>query len=265
MLPKIKFIFCIIRNFKNWFIWFQDRLSLPNPYYPHQELIAYLRNDVKFHFHFKSGEIGTISEIWCKKIYTKNLPIEDGDIIIDIGANIGAFSIFAAKNAKNIKVFAYEPSPVAFSTLVKNIKENNLEKVIFPFKMGVAGKRGKRILFFRSNGSDTTDTIIEKHKEIMRHNANLEINVTELEDIFKINNLNYCNFLKIDAEGAEYEILFNTPAKIVRKIEKIALEYHDGYENIEKFLRNHGFYVSHQPTIKNEGILWARNINFYGK
>ena len=77
--------------------------------------------------------------------------------------------------------------------------------------------------------------------------AFIEVKSISLKDIFIDNKLNKIDFLKIDCEGAEYKILFNTPKKVLKKIKKIALEYHqmDGFsvEDLKEFLSNNGFKV----------------------
>jgi len=250
----------IIRTFENWPIWLQERYNLFHNYNKGDELIVHLRSGIKFYFKFRNGEFGPIDEIWCGKVYMRHYQIKDGDVVIDIGANIGGFSIFAAMEAKGVKVFSYEPTPETFSTLIKNIRINNLENFIYPFQLGVAKTVGKGTLFLRPDGCDTSNTLINRNNLFIDKNNSLCIQTITLKDIFKNNNLERCDFLKIDAEGAEYEILFNTPPDYLQNIKYIALEYHRGYEEIVFFLKRHNFSVWQKPTSKTEGFIWAKRI-----
>ena len=96
-----------------------------------------------------------------------------------------------------------------------------------------------------------------------------KVKSTTLSDIFKINNLKKINYLKIDAEGSEYDILLNTPAEIIRKVDKIVLEYHDylhhghDYKELKEYLEGNGFKVEMDknfliPRIFQVGIIKAR-------
>jgi len=248
-----------IHTFKNWPIWLQERFNIFCKRKKNNEFIAQLRNGVKFYFKSRQGEFEPIYEIWRQNIYTKHYQIKDRDIIIDIGANIGVFSIFVAKSAMEVKVFSYEPTPEVFKRLLKNIKINNLENFIFPFQLGVAGNNGEKILFIHPKGS-TSNTLYRDYLSVCKNNS-LPIRTVTLEDIFRNNNLNYCDFLKIDAEGAEYEILFHTSPEYLRKIKNIALEYHQGHREIIKFLEKLNFQTQYESYRKSKisGRIWAKH------
>lgn len=248
-----------IFTFKNWWVWLEERLNILSKHKKGNEQIAQLRNGVKFYFKLKWGEFGPIYEIWCQKIYTKYYQIKNEDVVIDIGANIGAFSIFAAKAAKGVKVFSYEPNSKTFERLFKNIKINNLENFIFPFQIGIAGYGGERKLFINQNSS--LDSALYKNYSSISKNNFLFVKTITLEDVFKNNNLDCCDFLKIDAEGAEYEILFNTPIEYLKKIRNIGLEYHQRHEKIIDFLKQINFQVYYEPYInsKMSGRIWAQS------
>jgi FkbM family methyltransferase len=170
--------------------------------------------------------------------------INPGDIIVDIGAHIGAFSVYAAKRASGGRVYSYEPNEENYRILTKNITLNGLKNVSL-FNKAVAGKTGTSQLFIRKTnsmhsiyGSPTSEKI--------------EVPTLTLNDIMSENMLHKVDFLKIDAEGAEYDILLNTPYEILTRIDKIVLEYHDylGHNHKRSELENHlersGFNVSIQ-------------------
>jgi len=85
-------------------------------------------------------------EIWIDKIYElSGYEIEDGDTIIDIGGNIGAFALFAAGRAKNVKIHSYEPFPTNAEYLHKNLAASGLNNVVV-VEEAVAGSPGRRSL-----------------------------------------------------------------------------------------------------------------------
>jgi FkbM family methyltransferase len=123
--------------------------------------------------------------------------IKDGMAVLDIGANIGYYTLKLAKlvGTKG-KVYAFEPDPNNYSLLVKNLKTNNYENVIAMPK-AVSDKTGKLKLF-----------ICEEHKGDHRifdsHDGrkSIEIETVALDDFFFQNEK--IDFIKMDIQGAEY-------------------------------------------------------------
>ena len=105
--------------------------------------------------------------------------------------------------------------------------------------MGVSGRRGREKLYI----SKSTGT----HSIYSRGDKFIKVDVITLEDIFVMNRIQKCDFLKMDCEGAEYGIIFNTSPKYLRRIRKISLEHHpvDGYtkEDLINVLEGSGFIV----------------------
>jgi FkbM family methyltransferase len=173
--------------------------------------------------------------------------------VVDIGAHIGIFSIFAATKAKNGRVYSYEPLLENFKFLERNILINSLKNISI-FNLGVAGRKMERKFFINPVGGSL----------IGNSNLNFRrIQCITLEDIFNDNKLEKINFLKIDCEGAEYEILFNTPKEIFEKIDRISMEYHSDSQNLntklKEFLEKMGFKVIFVNTPNH--ILYAKNEN----
>ena len=81
-------------------------------------------------------DVVTIAIIFCRKDYG---PIPKDSIIVDIGANIGAFAMYAAFNGAK-KVYGFEPNSEVYECLLRNVHENGLEAVIYPFKLAVSDR-----------------------------------------------------------------------------------------------------------------------------
>lgn len=148
----------------------------------------------------------------------KGFGIKQDDTIIDIGAHIGRLSVYAATHGK--VVYAYEPDKRNIAKLVENIQVNNLKNLNY-FEMAVNGTGENVTFYFSDNPSE--NSLFEKNKDL----PHTEVKGVTLKNIFETNNINKCNFLKIDCEGAEYEILRTLPKEYFKKIDKIVLEYHD--------------------------------------
>ena len=122
----------------------------------------------------------------------KNLKFNDDDIIIDIGANNGDFYLCFDKK---IKYYAYEPSPIVFSNLEYNIKNQNL------YNLGVSNTEGNKINFYLSDEMGDSSIL-----PINNYTKKIEIKTTTLDkEIEKIRKK--IKLIKVEAEGLEPEIL----------------------------------------------------------
>jgi len=210
-----------------------------------KDKIIYHIDNCKFKVRVGTSDKIAIWEIFNKKEYTdeNNFKIKSSDIVVDIGGHIGAFTVFAAKQAK--QVYAYEALKGNYDLLNENIELNNLKNVR-SFNVAVSDKIGEEEFFIAKGnvgGSSLYKTTYSKHK--------IKVPTITLKEIFSANNLERINFLKIDAEGAEYKILLNTPKSLLCKIDKIALEFHDNirehghnYKELIKLFKDNSFYVN---------------------
>jgi FkbM family methyltransferase len=153
--------------------------------------------------------------------------IKDDDIILDIGSHIGSFSICASRNTKKGFIYAFEPSPENFEQLRKNIALNKSQNII-PINKAVLSRK-KKTRFYINKTNYASNSIFTKT------NTFIEVPCINLSDIFKKYNLPKCNFLKMDCEGTEYDIILNTPKNVLKKIDKMVIEYHvPAYFDIEE-------------------------------
>lgn len=216
---KISKLFSIFKFYKNWILVILDRLNLINLQ------TVRLRNGLKFNLLGK-GSISCLLETIEKKRYTLFRDIKKDDIVIDIGAYIGDFSAYASHKGAN--VYAYEPIKESYEKLIENTKLNNL--YIKTFNECVWVKSGK----CKINKHELLEvsSLVEADKINLQSKKTGIINVSSINisDILKNNNLKYIDFLKIDTEGSEFDILISTPKYILRKINYIAMESTD-YQN----------------------------------
>ena len=164
----------------------------------------------------------------------ENLPLKD-KTIIDIGACTGDTSIyFALKGAK--KIIAVEPFPNNFKILKKNITENKFDELIIPI-LGACGYLKKEISI-NPNLHDGMRSILHEFSD------GIKISTITLQDIIKDFDVSNA-ILKLDCEGCEYETILNSSSEILQTFTDIQIEYHNGYQNLEKKLLSVGFEVSH--------------------
>ncbi len=128
--------------------------------------------------------------------------LKPGMTVIDIGANIGYFTLLSARIVgENGKVFAFEPLPQNYKVLSKNISTNNFKNVS-AFQKAVSNSAGMLELYF--NAKETgTPSLVGKSSSLSMH---VSVETVTIDDFLK-DQLGKVDLIKIDVEGAEMMVL----------------------------------------------------------
>ena len=166
--------------------------------------------------------------------------------MIDVGANIGNISLYAASNSQ-AKVFAIEANLKTFSYLQKNINLNKMEKSISAHNVAIGDKVGT--IMFENKRSDDMNSVAMSSAEISNNPSVITVPITTLDDLF-LDKLKSVDLLKIDIEG--YELFALKGAKeILKKTKIIFFESYEsqynkfdyGFKDIFRLLDNSGFVI----------------------
>ena len=159
----------------------------------------YYNTEIKWRFHHRKQGLYAYGKGFKKRknellstYLIKNLEFEDDDVVIDIGANNGDFYLCFDKK---IKYFAYEPSPLVFSNLEYNIKNQNL------FNKGLSNSADNKIDFYLKDefGDSSILPINDYTKKISIETTTLDKEIDKIQQKIKL--------IKLEAEGFEPEIL----------------------------------------------------------
>jgi FkbM family methyltransferase len=213
-----------------------------------------LRDGSKFRIRPKTSDRATINEVFIAKPYTpdQSFAIAEGDHILDIGANIGAFTVYAARIAKEEGiVYSVEPVASNFSALEENVKLNNLRNVRL-LRAAVGGHKGFATI--ESRGSSSS---------VVWHSGGFRDRVKQITLRSLVDQIRRVDLLKMDCEGAEYDILLSTNTECLRSIRRIAMEYHNVSsdlcgETLKRHLETAGFRVTCTGT-EWTGTIYAVN------
>lgn len=189
--------------------------------------------------------------------YMKGLKmrVPDTPIVIDIGANAGFFSLFAASRFPGARVFSYEPVANNFSQLERN-RDLNKDARIMCLPKAVYGYSGKLSLSFESDDSFTTSANVFGRSGT--RGKTIQVPCVSLSEVFDEHHLDRCDLLKIDCEGSEYGVLYNCPADYLQRVTQMTIEVHKGtesnqnMESLTEYLDSHGFKTRHSRY-----MLWA--------
>lgn len=135
--------------------------------------------------------------------------IKNEDIVYEVGANIGIYSLLIAKKYLKSKIFVFEPEAGNFYKLNKNIRLNNLNNIL-PFPIGISSTTGISKLYVSSlDLGSSCHSLDEPISEGVKfeHKSEQGIAVYSLQDFINISNLPFPNHLKIDVDGFELNVI----------------------------------------------------------
>ncbi len=241
----------LIKNLSNWWLHIAVKMGAskadPMVFKTRSGLVVEVPRRLKHEF----------KEIFMEDAYLTGLEneLQENPIIVDIGANAGFFTIFAASVFKGARVLAYEPIPSNFAQLKRN-KDVNPDADITVFNEAVSGSTGFITLAYDPEDSFTTSaSIIERNDG---QDGRIEVPSIDITGLFEKMGIEKCDLIKIDCEGAEYEILYSCPDDTLNKIDQAAIEVHRGtekgqdMESLKAYMESKGF-----KTRACDNMLWT--------
>lgn len=181
--------------------------------------------------------------------------IQDGDVIYDIGANIGVISLLLSGHeaAANSTVYSFEPEPKNFDQLKKNISLNNRINSIVPHQLALGKEKGVLNLFVRGAAGEGRHSVAASKGST----GTIQVNVETCSDFAETSG-SAPDLVKIDVEGAEGQVLSGMEKLMTeqQKPREIFLEIHnkgdedrmpDGSTTIDEWL-----------TVRNYELVWEQ-------
>jgi FkbM family methyltransferase len=180
--------------------------------------------------------------------------------IVDVGANMGSFAIYAARSCPEATIYCFEPESRNYRLLRQNIGINNFGDRIQAFPLAVAGAPGLRSLAL---GDSLTNSF-----HIHPCGASSEtVHCTTLRDILGQPGVENIDLLKINCEGAEYEILESCSEAEFGRIANIRLEYHNldvkrrNGKALSELLISKGYQIHRFTRYRaSSGFIWASRM-----
>ena len=210
--------------------------NLHQAYNP-SEIVLYFSERSRCRLYFWPGGIGHRLDFLKQRYQHPKCRVDVGDIVFDVGANIGEFSVALAASAS--KVYSFDPDPNCWPALNANA---GLYDNIFPFCEGL-GKEAKDADFYIASRTADSSFIQPQY-----YIEKISIPITSLKMKLRELSLSKVDFLKLEAEGFEPEILEGAE-DVLPNFKKIAVDVSperfgvSPREDVISILKNNGFDV----------------------
>lgn len=158
-----------------------------------------------------------LHEVWDRNDYRLDSGQVAGKVVLDFGANLGGFSVLAAKLGADL-VEAYEPHPETFAALVENLDSNGVRDRVEPWRYAVGGEDRQAVLYREGGAAGLGARTFEERTQ------GVEVGVVDVNAVFAPHET--VGFWKCDVEGGEVEIFEAITEKNLDKVERLAMEFH---------------------------------------
>jgi len=214
--------------YRNWIYFLWSRFS-------DREGILELRNGLRFWIRPHSTDRAAITEVLVLGSYSE---VPQGSVVLDVGANIGAFSLAASRRAA--VVYALEPVRNNFEMLRRNIELNKASNIVAE-RLAMAGENGE---------CEMSVAGVFSSMHFQAANAEVEkVRTVTLESFLDERGISQLDYLKMDCEGAEWDIVLQAPPDVLARIKHIEMEFHNiDARTSPRFLQEHLSLAGFQST-----------------
>ena len=211
-------------------------------------------------------------EIFEEEVYLKHgINLNDNDVVFDVGANIGLFSLFVHHRCRKAHVYSFEPVPPVFEKLHENMALYGLDVKLFNY--GISDETRAATITFYPGWSGMSGVYADSAAEesmtrafVQNQDAELGLYADELlegrfktetfvcelktlSDVIREQQIEQIDLLKVDVEKSELDVLHGIAEDDWKKIRQIVMEAHDldGHLNrIMALLKEHGFDATYE-------------------
>lgn len=202
-----------------------------------------------------TADLAVLKELLIEQVYGTHFP---GYKIIDVGAYRGETALFfCACGAES--VIAAEPAPDNYAIAQKNILASPYHNRIKILPVAVSDAKGTMTM--RLNLKNPYAHSLQETSPSADSAEVVPVEVWSFKDLIAYSSWEVIDLVKLDCEGAEYPILLNTPAEILQRVKRWAIEYHGPVEPLRSRLKELGYQVRHVQDRGTIGILHAERIS----
>lgn len=259
------------------------------PRAPAARSLRYVLPDGTEIFHQSEAEtLHFYQDIFEHRSYVKHgIRIPDGGCVFDVGANIGLFTLFASRQARDVQIYSFEPAPPLFQILSRNVESHKVRARVFNAGVSDRSKTAELTFYPNSSGMSSFHADLNEEKDVLRTLMKNQIRDTQgkgdlaqlkehadelldvrfvsqtfscplwsLSEIFARHGIEHVDLLKVDVQKCEHEVLAGLKADDWAKIDQIAIELHDidgRRAQLEQMLQGRGYRVYSEQDPLYEG------------
>lgn len=227
-------------------------------------------------------------DLFEKRIYLRHgLTLEPGDCVFDVGGNIGMFALYAHRHAPGARIYTFEPAPPLFQRLRGNLALNGAVARAFNFGIADAERTARFTFYPNSSGMSSFYGDLEEERAVLRammdrqrdermagmdelmeyteellderfRAVEMECRLRPLSAVIREEGVERIDFLKIDVQKAEMDVLRGIGDADWPRIRQIAMEVHDldgRLEEVMRLLEGRGFRVAVEQDEAVEGSI----------
>lgn len=221
-----------------------------------------------------------VDEVFHERQYSRDgFEIGESDTVVDVGANVGVFSLWAAPQASRGRVVSVEPIPNLADCLGRSLTSNRIGNVTLVQTALGSGNGRMELLYYPgfniiSHRVDFRRPFYARLKIFLRYLSywsgprTITVPQTTLPKLLADEGIDHVDFLKIDCEGSEYAIFEGMRSEDWLKIDRMVIEFHEYHQNhrheeLVRVLHENGFEICIQKNpmafrLMRFGTLWAR-------
>jgi FkbM family methyltransferase len=197
-----------------------------------------------------------VHEVFCERMYTRELHGSPRGVILDLGANIGAVSLDFVSRWPELQIHAYEPNPETFKVLRQNVIDNGFANQVSLYHEAVAGTAGTFSLWTNVISVGSSGYSSGRPSDAA---TQVQVGCSDLAMVFSRAGGQPIYLLKIDVEGAECDILKASHGLSFDNVCNVAVECHDGLvpgalSKCHHILEQKGFRCKIKPVAKHAQI-----------
>ncbi|CCH57227.1 methyltransferase FkbM family [Fibrisoma limi BUZ 3] len=219
--------------------------------------LVFTTRPLPVHFQVPDSLYQVFKEIFMADVYeidtlVRDLPIKP--VVIDVGANAGFFDIQLLSKIGEATIYAYEPMPANVRTFRQTLEQNAaLQQNVRLFQMAVTGKPLDKLDLY-AEAEENNQVVASAFAGFNGNNTQkITVPCITLTDIIRSNGLESVDLLKLDCEGSEYDIIYNTDPALVRRVQKMVVEVHDldkdqnNITTFDTYVRSLGYDTTYTP------------------
>jgi FkbM family methyltransferase len=171
------------------------------------------------------------------------------NVVFDVGANVGKSAESYIAKFPSTSVFCFEPVAESFQQLEVNMKGNNQ---VHCFQLALASSKGQGSML--SDGTSTMNRLLDETTD-STNNCDIQleqVDILTLDDFCKDNEISHIDYLKVDTEGSDFDVLIGAEHMLREKsIDFVEVEsgmnpkntYHVPFESLKAHLERHDYFV----------------------